>query len=62
MKWPSDHAIGVSLSVDDEMRLVGTARGSEDVSSCLRFLADAWERLGRLPAEDPESSVTSPDV
>lgn len=56
MNWPRDHAIGAYLSVDGEMRLVGTARGRQDVSSLLRHLADEWDRLGNLPAEVHEDN------
>lgn len=47
--WPAGHSIGVYLSVDHDMRPIGTARTSQDVPGLLRKLADSWEAYGSLP-------------
>jgi hypothetical protein len=44
-EWPAGHSIGVFLTVDDHARLVGTARGRDDLAGLFRHLASEWERM-----------------
>lgn len=44
--WPPRHDIGVFLSLDDSLTLVGTAAGHSGLYSLLRSLADRWQENG----------------
>ncbi len=43
--WPPRHHIGVYLSVDDTLTLVGTAADHDDLRTLFRALAVEWCRL-----------------
>lgn len=44
--WTPGHEIGVFLSVDDSLTLVGTAAGHSGLYSLLQSLADEWQEKG----------------
>jgi hypothetical protein len=44
--WPTGHDIGVYLSLDDGLTLVGTAAGHSGLYSLLQQLADEWQEKG----------------
>jgi hypothetical protein len=47
--WPNGHDIGLYLSVDDALTLVGTAAGHSGLYTLLQRLADEWAQHGWAP-------------
>lgn len=56
--WPKGHDIGVFVSIGDDLTLLGTAMGRDDVNRLLIFLGEQWGRACDLLDEDFFADVT----
>lgn len=45
VEWPPSHEIGIYISAGDELKLIGTARDSDDLIMLLGGIAAEWRRL-----------------